>query len=139
MATLDTNLYGFLSQAAGVGSVVSDGGSPETFRIFPVFAQEAPTLPCLIYRTVSAIRNMTLDGPRGVVRERVQIDVIADTYTACRSLADALRSALDGHSGTMGDVNVHYAHLQNQQDFYDGESAFSRISMDFVITYEEGV
>lgn len=139
MATFDMNLYVFLSQASGVGSVVSDGNSPETFRIFPVFAQEAPALPCLIYRTISAMREMTLDGPRGLVRERVQIDVIAETYTACKVLSEAVRLVLDGYSGTMGDMDVHYVHLENSQDFFDTEAAFSRISMDFIITHTEGV
>lgn len=139
MATLDQNLYGFLSQAAGVGNAVSDGGSPETFRIFPVFAKEAPTLPCLVYRTISAVRKITLDGPAGLVRERVQIDILGQTYTQCKAISEAVRLALDGFSNTMGDMNVHYAHLDSQQDFYDSEAAFSRISLDFIITHTEGV
>jgi len=137
MAGLDVALYSILSQDATTGPLVADSGSPATYRIFPVFAGENPTLPCLIYGTISAVREDELEGPMTWVRERIQIDCFADSYTDCKTLAEAVRKALNGYSGTVSGKEIFYASLDNQQDFYDDKAVFRRISLDFIITHKE--
>jgi hypothetical protein len=137
MAGLDVNLYAFLSAAAGVAALVGDGNSPETYRVFPNFAGENPALPCLVYTRISRVEGHTFDGPHGFCRSRIQIDVLADTYTQAAALAAQVKAALHGYSGSFGTMSAHYARLETVQDFYEDAGALSRIAMDFIITHTE--
>lgn len=137
MAGFKDDLFAYLTAQSGFASLIADAVSPATYRLFPVQAGENPILPCVVYRTISAIRGFTLDGPDGTVSERVQFDLIGRTNEEARTLAEALRAALNGHSGTMGGVQCHYAHLDSEQDFFDAEARFARVSMDFIITHTE--
>lgn len=137
MSGFKDHLFGYLTAQAGFAALIADGASPETWRLFPVQAGENPVLPCVIYRTVSAIRDFTFDGPTGTVSERVQFDVLATTQDGAQTVADALRSALNGYSGAMGSIDCHYAHLDSSQDLYDAQDRTSRVTLDFIITHTE--
>lgn len=137
MTGIDVSLYAFLSAAPAVAALVGDGNSPETYRIFPNDAGENPVMPCLVYARISRAEGHTFDGPHGFCRSRVQIDALADTYTAAKALATAVRKALNGYSGPFGMLEAHYARLDTDQDFAEDAGAFSRIAMDFIITHTE--
>lgn len=137
MATFSENLFAFLTADAGLAGLTADGVSPQTYRIFPGFSGENPKMPCIAYRVISAVRGEDFDGPDGYARTRVQIDSMADSYTAAEALADAARRCLDGFSGAMGSMDCWYARLDDEVDFYEGQGAFHRRVQDFIITHTE--
>ena len=138
MASFEENFYGFLTGIAGLSSLAI-GTSPETYRIYPVFAPESKAVPLIIYRVISQLRDHTFDGPRSVVRTRVQIDIFSGSYTQSVTLSEAIRLSLNGYSDVMGDMDVHYATFENRQDFFDQDADINRISDDYIITHVEGV
>jgi hypothetical protein len=134
-----TGLYSVLAADSTIQSLVADAGaSPATYRIFPSGGGENPTMPCLIYSRISATRDLDFDGPDYWVKTRVQIDCLADTYDAAAALAEAVRGALDGYSGSFGSLTCAYARLDNgPRDLIEEAAAFNRAVMDFIITHTE--
>lgn len=86
----DTALYSRL-HAGGVAALVSD-------RIYPSVAKEGATFPMLVYTLVSAVPSNTLDGDDGLDNALVQVDAIAETFTAAKALADAVRALMTSGS-----------------------------------------
>jgi hypothetical protein len=66
------------------------------FRVYPVLAPEAASLPFCTWRRVSIQRESALSGPTGVVNVTMALECYAATYEAVRELADACRASLDG-------------------------------------------
>lgn len=56
-------------------------------------------LPALVLAIVSDARGLTYSGPDGLHQARVQIDAYAPGYMAAKSLARAVRAALEGYRG----------------------------------------
>lgn len=137
MPSFSESLFAFLVSKSAVATLVTDGGSPATYRIFPGHADENPTMPCIVYRVISVVRGQDFDGPDGHARTRVQIDCMADTYTGAEALANAVRGALNGHSGAMGSLTCWYARLDTEVDLYEDSGAFKRRVQDFIITHTE--
>lgn len=70
-------------------------------RIQPPPLDDDSTLPIITWQVISAVRPAVMDGPLGYVRKRIQLTCWATTYTGASSLAEAVRIALDGASGSI--------------------------------------
>lgn len=74
----------------------------------------------------------SLDGP-GVSQARAQVDCWAATYKDAKTLARAIRGALDGYQSTAL-TGVFLAGARDLQD-EDGVAPIFRVSLDFIVTY----
>ena len=77
-------------------------------------------------------------GATAFERSRVQIDCFAEVFEECSDLADAVRSALHGYSGTAGAYTIDSITFENRVSLgeQDGDRVQRRISLDFFVKYK---
>jgi len=107
-----------------------------TTRVYPNSMPQSPTYPLIVYQKVSGYRPHHLGGVSGVARPRFQIEAWAATYTAAKSLAKAIREALDGTRYTSGTVTF-YSLIQGEFDNYEPNTETHRIIQDYTIRHNE--
>lgn len=72
-------------------------------RLYPQLIPENALLPAMAYQQISLGDDaMAHDGPLNVVTTTFQFTCQAETYNAAQTMAAALRNALHGFSGLMG-------------------------------------
>lgn len=127
---IDTGIYTLLKNTAGISSLVGT-------RVYAGYAPQNPTFPFIVYRRVSAFgRNLVHSGVSGVAKGRFQIDAYATTPLAAKTLAQQIRIAVHGYSGTVGGEEILRAESVNEIDAYDLNLG-ALVSLDFEITYRE--
>ena len=104
-----------------------------TTRCYPVTIPQSPTYPLILYTRISGVRDHHLQGPSGIVRTRMQIEAWAETYSGAKTLAAAIRGALDGYTGPA----IGSCLLDNERDIYEPELNVYRVVYDFQILDEE--
>jgi hypothetical protein len=85
-------------------------------RIYPVLAPSTATLPFAVYRRSSIQRQQTLAGPLGLPTVNMEVQIYATTYENARQVADSFRKVLDGYEGTLNNVEVQNASLEQESD-----------------------
>lgn len=128
---LAARLEGF----AGLSALVAD-------RIYPLALPQEPTPPAVVFLKVSGPRDLTQSGASGLVNPRFQVDAWAATYSSAKAVAEQVRLALIGFSGTMGGASGVYVsgvNLDNERDLYEDETRLYRVSLDFTLWTREAV
>lgn len=98
-----------LLASTAVSSLVSS-------RVFPILAPASASLPFVTYRRTGIQREQSFLGAVGTPTVSVDLECLATTYEGARDLADKARRALDGWGGTVSNVQVKVATLDNEQD-----------------------
>lgn len=98
---------------------------------------QKPEYPFTASGKATGGRDHHLRGASGVAYPRFQIEAWAETYTAAKALANAVRKALDGYSGTVGTVDVRSILILSERDFYEEAVKAHRIIMDFSVRHIE--
>jgi hypothetical protein len=110
-------------------------------RIYPLVAPPKAALPAIVYQRISGMRVATHDGPSELARPRFQFACIGSAYAGAKNLANAVRVALDGYSGTSSEVQVFVVLLENEFDFYTFESdeaaSSCTVLVDFIVWHRE--
>lgn len=88
------------------------------FQIYPIAVPKNAVLPFCVYRRNNIIREANLSGPTYMPMVSLQIASWGLTYEAARGVADQVRIALDGHSGTIGGVTISDIRLVSEADDY---------------------
>lgn len=127
---LEQGLFYFLSNNTSVKALVSN-------RVYPARMPVKVTLPCLVYTNITSDSIRSLAGQDGAREKLIQIDAWGATYNAAKSLADVVRKALDAYKGSMSSVNVQSVSIQGERDFYESESEYYRVSVDYLINFKE--
>ncbi len=65
-------------------------------RVYPLITPEEPTKPYIVYQVVSNVSQVSLSGPTGLSRRRVQVDVYDLTYAGMKGLEPQVESAMAG-------------------------------------------
>ena len=112
MAVIEEALVAILQADATVSGLVND-------RIYPLVAPVGAELPAITYQRISGVRMETLQGPTGLAAPRFQFSCLANTYSQAKSLANAVRQALDGYSGTVNGVVIDSILCKNEQDGFN--------------------
>ena len=129
---IDEALYAHLSTDAGVSALTGT-------RVYPEALPQGVTFPAITYLQVSSVPIRTMGGRQGR-SPRFQIDCWGSTATSAREVAEAVIAALDHYSGTMGGVDgviVRGAFLENDQQINEPDAKLHRVSLDFVIHWQE--
>lgn len=108
-AELEKGLYALLA-----------GTSPQTAggRIYPRLPQNV-TFPAIRYQRITTTRQHALDATVGVTDATVQVDCMAASYSAAKSLADSVRTLLHGYRGAWGTLTAHLVSLETENDMYE--------------------
>lgn len=121
MATTEEQLVGVLEAAAGVTQWLD---APPNTRLNPLVLPQKPTLPAATYTRIGGAPVNSFDGLDGLDNGVYQIDCYAETAVVARTLADAIRDALDASAalgGTLLDVRTDY----------EEDPRLYRVSMDW--------
>lgn len=85
-------------------------------RVFPLMAPIGTALPLVIYQRSAVSRQQSLSGPVGLPVVTLQLTSYASSYTAVKSIARAVRVAVDGWTGTTSGVTIQRTSLQAESD-----------------------
>ena len=130
-------LVSHLTNDAGVSALVAS-------RVYPEPVPQNATYPLICYMRIASTHEHVMGGAAGYLEARYQIKCWASSRSAVKTLADAVRLALDGYSGAMGDATVRGIFFDSDDDDYVPASqaqAHARhgLRMDFVCNYTEAV
>jgi len=106
-------------------------------RIYPQVLPQQPTYPAITYAQVSGVRMQILEGPAGRARPRITINSWGESHESMDALAGALRAALDGYAGPMGDLSVGAVVLDNEFEVFEEEARVHRKLQDYIISHLE--
>jgi hypothetical protein len=97
------------------------------FRIYAV-AVPKTDFPFLVYKRANGARESTLSGPLYLPMVSIQVASWALTHDAARELADDVRLALDGRTGTLAGVTIEDMRLVSEtDDFLDPTTVGSQM------------
>ena len=116
MATIEEALVDLLTDDVATNAIVSG-------RIYPLAMPQGATMPAVVYQRISGPRVQAHDGPSGLAFPRFQFACIAATFAAAKTLANALRVAIDGYQDTSAGVRIDAILVQNEIDLYNYESS----------------
>ena len=107
---LEKGIYTLLS----TNSPLTSAGT----RVYPSLPQGV-TFPAIRYTRVSTTRTLALNANVGVTNATVQIDCFAQSYSAAKALADAVRVILHGYTGSLGTLTARLVKLEMETDFVE--------------------
>jgi uncharacterized protein DUF3168 len=100
-------------------------------RFYPLILPQNTKLPAATFQLIARQARHGHDDEADY-QQIFQVDCWADTYPETKSLADNLRSLLDGYSGPVGSLDA-LIFLDNEKDEYIDAAKLYRVSMDFII------
>lgn len=87
------------------------------FQVYPIAVPKTgASLPFIVYKRSNITRENSLAGPLFVPVVGLQIASWALSYDAVRELADEVRLALDGHTGTLAGTTIQDMRLASETD-----------------------
>ena len=93
-------------------------------RVYPVNQVESVVFPLLVYQRISTTPFPVLSGTTSLQAARFQISVWSDKYSETKTVADAVKTALDGKNNTT---------FQNEVDRFDDDVDTNYTVLDFTI------
>ena len=96
MSSAEAEVYTALTSYAGLQTLVTNGDSPETFRIYPLVMPQDETLPAVVYQRIVGNRITTLSDAGGTGVERVvfQFTTWSTTMLEAHDVMEQVRLAL---------------------------------------------
>ena len=88
------------------------------FQVYPIAVPKTAVLPFCVYKRNNIIRDASLVGPLYQPVVSLQIASWALSYDTARELADEVRIALDGRTGTLSGVTISDIRLVSETDDY---------------------
>jgi hypothetical protein len=88
-------------------------------RVFPLLAPTGTPLPLVVYQRTSVERPQSLAGNVGNPVVTLQLTTYGTSYTNVKSIARAVRLAVDGWTGTTAGVTIQRTTLVSEADGVD--------------------
>ena len=132
MASPDAGLVAAINANATIISLVAG-------RVYHGERPQSSALPAVLWIRTGVQREILLDGPSSMATAYYEVEVMAVTSAVCRSLADAVRSALHGVTGNLGGDTVRLVTVTNEVDLsdIDGDVKVRHIIQDVEIIFTE--
>jgi hypothetical protein len=139
LALVEEALVARLIAVSGVSSLVLDSGSsPATYRIYPRKLPQNPTMGAITYQLITGESFESLTGSSGLTFRRFQFDAWSSGYILAKQLAEQIRLALQGFTGTVSGVKITGILKESDNgDFFDHETNLWRVSADYNVHHEE--
>ena len=108
-------------------------------RVFPGVRPQMQAGPSIIYRRIDRDRELRLGGESPLVSVQLRLDSWHTSQSGCRTLADAVRSAMLGVATDLGGLTVQQITLDVDTDLpeFEGDRRDFRVSQEYVIHYVE--
>jgi hypothetical protein len=88
-------------------------------RVFPMIAPTGTPLPLVVFQRTAVSRPQSLTGNVGNPVVTLQLTTYGTSYTSVKSIARAVRLAVDGWTGTTAGVTIQRTTLQTESDGVD--------------------
>lgn len=111
MAIVEDALYAILTANSDVSGLVS-------LRVYPLQSPQLPVYPLIIYRRIGGNHGQHMTGGTGLGSARLEVASWGKKHSLAWALAENVRDALQGFTGSAGSVDVSAVIL-------DGDSADS--------------
>lgn len=125
-----TGLRTFLLADAAIAALVGT-------RIYPVKLPQGVSGTSLILNEISGQGDHHMQGASGLVTVRMQIGAWATTADGAHALFLAVKEAIDGYRGLMGDVTVQGVFIDSWRDIDDTVANLRGKVADYFIHYSE--
>jgi hypothetical protein len=126
-------IYNKLVNTVGVTKLVST-------RIRPSRAAQTDVYPYIVYEKISEPSLQTKDGNSGWYKARYQLSILATSLSSVQTIADAVRTALDGVGGTIAGFTVQRITFEDERDIFNDNSAIDGVYMlqqDYFLTFQD--
>jgi hypothetical protein len=134
--SIEEGLVAQLIGDAGVSTIVGS-------KVHPGHVPQGEDLPAIVYTRISSEREVELDGPSNFVKVHIRVDCWHTSYSGVKSLADAVRAALNGvgiaSPRTLGSEPVQLVYLNDDGDLpsFDGDRREYRVTQEWIIIHLE--
>ena len=88
-------------------------------RVYPLIAPQGTPLPLVVYQRTAVERPQSLSGNVGNPLVTLQLTTYGTSYTSVKTIARAVRIAIDGWTGTTASVTLQRTTLQTEADGVD--------------------
>jgi hypothetical protein len=105
-------LFQRLTSQTAVSSLISS-------RVYPLIAPQGTPLPLVVYQRIAVERPQSLGGNVGNPVVTLQLTTYGTSYTSVKSIARAVRLAVDGWTGTTAGVTIQRSTLKTEADGVD--------------------
>lgn len=105
-------LYARLTSQTAVSSLIGS-------RVYPLIAPQGTPLPLVVYQRTAVERPQSLAGNVGNPVVTMQLTTYGTSYTSVKSIARAVRLAVDGWTGTTAGVTIQRSTLKTEADGVD--------------------
>lgn len=134
--SIQSALVSLLRQNATVAKRIRS--STETIDVF----KETPHI--IFTRIGTDDRELTDDGPTGVVVSRWQLDIFADKSAEASAIADDLRIALDGYTGNVDSTQILLIRFNGERmeagtKLEGSNNTIARLIVEPIVVYRETV
>ena len=132
--TIETAFRAIMAEDETIAAIVAD-------RIYPVWIPQKAALPAIVYQQIAGSR-VGMMKVSSLAHPRFQVLATASTYRVARELAEAVRKALSGYSGTVNMRQIQAINLIDEGDIpsqmagVDVLEAYSK-RMDFEVWFIE--
>lgn len=132
-----SDLWNYLKDDAGVAAIATGG-------VYRVRRKQGTGYPCLVITRNAVERGHDLSGGAGYSRPTVDFDCYAMTPEAADSLANAVRTALQGFSGTIGATEIMACLMGDEAQLYEqpiesSDAGVFHTAIDAEILYRESI
>lgn len=88
-------------------------------RVYPLIAPQGTPLPLVVYQRTAVERPQSLAGNVGNPLVTLQLTTYGTSYTSVKTIARAVRIAIDGWTGTTASVTIQRSTLRTEADGVD--------------------
>ena len=121
MATIEQAIYNILANTAGISAIVGT-------RIYQVKMPDNVAFPAISYQTSFGSQIESFTGFSGLRNPVINIDSWAKSAGVAKDLAEKVRAALHGYSGTYGDVTIDNVLEWSFIEMYDSDTEIFHVS-----------
>lgn len=121
---IEAGLISYLLSVTAVTDLVGQ-------RIKPVKLDPNGALPGITVNRITTSPVFRQEGATTEFKTRFQLDIWATSYSSAKTVAEELRGALDGFSGTMGATRVDSVMFLDETDDFEPENDNYRLIHDY--------
>lgn len=134
MANIEHALRNRIRSASNVTDIVAT-------RVFPAYVPKGQALPACVYELTSSDPLDTNSGHAGLTYSRFTIECISNSYSEVKDLAEKVRLAVTGYSGTEASVEITSLRHQGSSDDFTppadaGERGTHSVVLDFRVGFK---
>lgn len=134
---IEDAIYTHLASDADLAALVST-------KVYPHSAPQRTLMPYLIYRRLHSEHLEHLGGSAGTCRALFEFSAWSTSYATAREIAEKIRLALQGFSGTVGAVEIEGTNLIGDDDLHEppkdgGDLGRHAAIVEYAIWYGEAI